>query len=161
MMVGALGVEQLIKEGRETGDAGLKPYDHQYLNQDKRLFYASLSVFCHVIFVAGQTSQNSWMAVNVQDPRVNIFHFAHRVFRHSRHRVHLGHSIWWASRWNPIALPSWMAPKTRWRLWTREAVSKMELLLNGCKCSSPSCEHVAADLSVLGSWTQHDHLLVV
>ena len=43
-MDGALGVEQLIKEERETGDTGLKPYDHEYLNQDKTLFYSSLSV---------------------------------------------------------------------------------------------------------------------
>jgi len=68
----ASGIEQLIKkEERETGDTGLKPY-LQYLNQDKGLLYVSMSVICHVIFVAGQISQNSWMAANVQNPRVSM-----------------------------------------------------------------------------------------
>ncbi|ONK66394.1 uncharacterized protein A4U43_C06F7390 [Asparagus officinalis] len=66
----ASGVDQLIKkEEKETGDVGLKPY-LQYLNQNKGLLYASLSALCQVIFVAGQISQNSWMAANVQNPDV-------------------------------------------------------------------------------------------
>lgn len=72
IMAEASGVDQLIKkEEKETGNNGLKPY-LQYLNQDKGLFYATLSVLCHVIFVAGQISQNSWMAANVQNPRVSM-----------------------------------------------------------------------------------------
>ena len=50
-------------------------------------------------------------------------------FAHRRHRVHLSRSIWWDSGWDPVAPPGWMAPKVRWRLWAREAVSKMELRL--------------------------------
>lgn len=64
-------VDQLIKkEERETGDTGFKPY-LQYLNQNKGFFYASLAAFSHLIFVAGQISQNSWMASNVQNPLVS------------------------------------------------------------------------------------------
>ncbi|KAE8781261.1 ABC transporter C family member 10 [Hordeum vulgare] len=62
---------QLIKEEeRETGDTGLKPY-MIYLRQNKGFMYASLCVISHMIFIAGQIAQNSWMAANVQDPRVS------------------------------------------------------------------------------------------
>ncbi|KAF7106813.1 hypothetical protein CFC21_107522 [Triticum aestivum] len=64
-------VDQLIKtEERESGDAGLKPYI-LYLRQRKGFLYASLSVMSHIIFIAGQISQNSWMAANVQNPDVS------------------------------------------------------------------------------------------
>ncbi|VAI82720.1 unnamed protein product [Triticum turgidum subsp. durum] len=64
-------VDQLIKtEERESGDAGLKPYI-LYLRQKKGFLYASLSVMSHIIFIAGQISQNSWMAANVQNPDVS------------------------------------------------------------------------------------------
>ncbi|VAI82602.1 unnamed protein product [Triticum turgidum subsp. durum] len=64
-------VDQLIKrEERESGDTGLKPY-MLYLRQNKGFLYASLSVICHIIFLAGQISQNSWMAANVQNARVS------------------------------------------------------------------------------------------
>jgi ABC-type bacteriocin/lantibiotic exporter with double-glycine peptidase domain len=64
-------VDQLIKrEERESGDTGLKPY-MLYLRQNKGFLYASLSVISHIIFIAGQVSQNSWMAANVQNPRVS------------------------------------------------------------------------------------------
>nr|CAD1822253.1 unnamed protein product [Ananas comosus var. bracteatus] len=66
-----LGVDQLIKkEERETGDTGLKPY-MQYLSQNKGYLYASLAALCHLIFVSGQISQNSWMAANIQNPNVS------------------------------------------------------------------------------------------
>ncbi|KAL6839562.1 hypothetical protein ACP4OV_030501 [Aristida adscensionis] len=59
---------QLIKtEEREMGDTGLKPYI-LYLSQNKGFLFASLSVISHMIFIAGQISQNSWMAANVQNP---------------------------------------------------------------------------------------------
>ncbi|KAF7007062.1 hypothetical protein CFC21_022037 [Triticum aestivum] len=62
---------QLIKEEeRETGDTGLKPY-MIYLRQNRGFMYASLCVISHMIFIAGQIAQNSWMAANVQDPRVS------------------------------------------------------------------------------------------
>ncbi|PIA49180.1 hypothetical protein AQUCO_01300204v1 [Aquilegia coerulea] len=62
--------DQLIKiEERETGDSGLKPY-LQYLNQNKGYLYFSLSICVHLIFVIGQILQNSWMAANVENPRV-------------------------------------------------------------------------------------------
>lgn len=65
------GVDQLIKkEERETGDTGLKPY-MQYLSQNKGYLYASLAALCHLIFVSGQISQNSWMAANIQNPNVS------------------------------------------------------------------------------------------
>ena len=64
-------VDQLIKtEERESGDAGLKPYI-LYLRQKKGFLYAPLSVMSHIIFIAGQISQNSWMAANVQNPDVS------------------------------------------------------------------------------------------
>jgi len=63
--------DQLIKtEEREMGDTGLKPYI-LYLRQNKGFFNASLGVLCHIIFLSGQISQNSWMAANVQNPDVN------------------------------------------------------------------------------------------
>ncbi|KAG1335149.1 putative ABC transporter C family member 10 [Cocos nucifera] len=65
------GADQLIKkEEREIGDTSLKPYK-QYLNQNKGYLYASLAAFSHLIFVAGQISQNSWMAANVDNPQVS------------------------------------------------------------------------------------------
>ncbi|XP_010228010.1 ABC transporter C family member 10 isoform X2 [Brachypodium distachyon] len=64
-------VDQLIKkEERESGDSGLKPY-MLYLRQNKGFLYASLSIISHIVFLAGQISQNSWMAANVQNPRVS------------------------------------------------------------------------------------------
>ncbi|GMN44477.1 hypothetical protein TIFTF001_013668 [Ficus carica] len=63
--------DQLIKqEEREMGDTGLKPYK-QYLNQNKGYFYFSMGALSHLIFVACQITQNSWMAANVDDPNVN------------------------------------------------------------------------------------------
>ncbi|KAF8698182.1 hypothetical protein HU200_035700 [Digitaria exilis] len=59
-------VDQLIKtEEREIGDTGLKPYT-LYLSQNKGYLYASIGVISHMVFLAGQISQNSWMAANVQ-----------------------------------------------------------------------------------------------
>ncbi|KAJ4953108.1 hypothetical protein NE237_029940 [Protea cynaroides] len=63
--------DQLIKEEeREIGDTGFKPYI-QYLNQNKGFLYFTIAGLCHIIFVAGQISQNSWMAANVQNPHVS------------------------------------------------------------------------------------------
>lgn len=66
------GVDQLIKkEEKETGDMGLKPY-LLYLNQNKGLLYFSVGILFHIVFIAGQISQNSWMAANVQNPEVSM-----------------------------------------------------------------------------------------
>ncbi|KAG2609544.1 hypothetical protein PVAP13_4KG049200 [Panicum virgatum] len=63
--------DQLIKtEEREIGDTGLKPYI-LYLCQSKGYLYASICVISHMIFIAGQISQNSWMAANVQSTDVS------------------------------------------------------------------------------------------
>uniref|UniRef100_A0A8R7VE48 ABC transmembrane type-1 domain-containing protein n=1 Tax=Triticum urartu TaxID=4572 RepID=A0A8R7VE48_TRIUA len=63
-------VDQLIKkEERGTGDAGVKPY-MLYLRQNKGFLYLSFCIISHMIFIAGQISQNSWMAANVQNPHV-------------------------------------------------------------------------------------------
>nr|QTX16889.1 ABCC10 [Echinochloa colona] len=63
--------DQLIKqEEREMGDTGLKPY-MLYLCQKKGFLYAFLCVTSHMIFLAAQISQNSWMAANVQNPSVS------------------------------------------------------------------------------------------
>lgn len=63
--------DQLIKkEETGTGNTGLKPY-LQYLNQNKGFLYSSLAALSHLIFIAGQISQNSWMAANVQNPEVS------------------------------------------------------------------------------------------
>lgn len=63
--------DQLIKqEEREIGDTGFKPY-LQYLNQNKGFLYFSMASLCHIIFVIGQISQNSWMAANVENPNVS------------------------------------------------------------------------------------------
>ncbi|EMS47337.1 ABC transporter C family member 8 [Triticum urartu] len=62
--------DQLIKtEGREIGDTGLKPY-LMYLGQNKGYIYASLVAITNIIFACGQIFQNSWLAVNVQNPCV-------------------------------------------------------------------------------------------
>ncbi|OEL24435.1 ABC transporter C family member 10 [Dichanthelium oligosanthes] len=64
-------VDQLIKrEEREMGDTGLKPY-MLYLCQKKGFLYGFLCVTSHMIFLAAQISQNSWMAANVQNPSVS------------------------------------------------------------------------------------------
>ncbi|KAG9448365.1 hypothetical protein H6P81_014493 [Aristolochia fimbriata] len=63
--------EQLIKqEEKESGDTGLRPYV-QYLCQNKGYLYFSCAALSHVMFVAGQIIQNSWMAANVQNPAVS------------------------------------------------------------------------------------------
>ncbi|KAF8733147.1 hypothetical protein HU200_015520 [Digitaria exilis] len=64
-------VDQLIKtEEREIGDTGLKPYI-LYLSQNKGYLYASIGTISHMVFLAGQISQNSWMAANVQSTDVS------------------------------------------------------------------------------------------
>ncbi|KAF3432888.1 hypothetical protein FNV43_RR23990 [Rhamnella rubrinervis] len=63
--------DQLIKhEEREEGDLGLKPYK-QYLSQSKGYLYISIAMLTHIIFVISQIAQNSWMAANVDNPRVS------------------------------------------------------------------------------------------
>ena len=63
--------DQLIKqEERETGDMGFRPY-MQYLNQNKGYLFFSSAALSHIVFVAGQISQNSWMAANVDNPNVS------------------------------------------------------------------------------------------
>ncbi|KAK9994673.1 hypothetical protein SO802_024376 [Lithocarpus litseifolius] len=63
--------DQLIKlEEKEIGDTGFRPY-LQYLNQNKGFLYFSMASLCHIIFVIGQISQNSWMAANVENPTVS------------------------------------------------------------------------------------------
>jgi len=63
--------DQLIKtEEREMGDTGFKPYI-LYLRQNKGFLYASLGIFCYIVFVCGKISQNSWMAANVENPDVS------------------------------------------------------------------------------------------
>ncbi|KAK7391291.1 hypothetical protein VNO78_19705 [Psophocarpus tetragonolobus] len=63
--------DQLIKqEEREKGDQGFKPYI-QYLNQNKGYIYFSVAALSHLTFIVGQILQNSWMAANVDNPRVS------------------------------------------------------------------------------------------
>ncbi|KAL6320605.1 hypothetical protein AAG906_008605 [Vitis piasezkii] len=63
--------DQLIKqEEREIGDMGFKPY-MQYLSQNKGYLFFSLAALSHILFVAGQISQNTWMAANVDNPNVS------------------------------------------------------------------------------------------
>lgn len=62
---------QLIKqEERETGDTGFKPY-RQYLSQNKGYIFFTTASLCHLMFVVGQITQNSWMAANVDNPQVS------------------------------------------------------------------------------------------
>ncbi|KAK2420580.1 ABC transporter C family member [Trifolium repens] len=62
---------QLIKqEEREKGDAGLKPY-LEYMNQMKGYIFFFVASLAHLIFVVCQILQNSWMAANVDNPRVS------------------------------------------------------------------------------------------
>ena len=64
------GGDQLIKqEEREVGDAGFRPYV-QYLSQNKGYLLLSVATLCHLTFVIGQILQNTWMAANVDNPRV-------------------------------------------------------------------------------------------
>ncbi|KAI3458059.1 hypothetical protein Pfo_014722 [Paulownia fortunei] len=65
------GGDQLIKkEEREVGDTGFKPYI-LYLKQNKGFVFFSVAALCHLTFVIGQITQNSWLAANVDDPHVN------------------------------------------------------------------------------------------
>ena len=52
------------------GDTGFKPY-LLYLGQNKGFLYFSMGALMHISFIIGQLLQNTWMAVNVQDPRVS------------------------------------------------------------------------------------------
>lgn len=64
-------IDQLIKQDeRERGDTGMKPY-LQYLNHKRGNIYFFLGSLCHLMFVICQILQNSWMAVNVDNPRVS------------------------------------------------------------------------------------------
>ena len=64
-------VDGLIKqEEREIGDTGFKPYK-QYLNQNKGFLYFFIACLSQLIFVVSQILQNSWMAANVDNPRVS------------------------------------------------------------------------------------------
>ncbi|MQL75153.1 hypothetical protein Taro_007524 [Colocasia esculenta] len=67
---GSVGDQLIKKEEKESGDTGLKPY-LMYLKQNKGFLYFTLAVLTHSSFIAGQISQNSWMAANVQNPRVS------------------------------------------------------------------------------------------
>jgi ATP-binding cassette subfamily C (CFTR/MRP) protein 2 len=63
--------DQLIKqEEREIGDQGFKPYI-QYLSQNKGYIYFSVAVLSQIIFVICNILQNSWMAANVDNPKVS------------------------------------------------------------------------------------------
>ncbi|KAK2404491.1 ABC transporter C family member [Trifolium repens] len=63
--------DQLIKqEEREIGDQGFKPYI-QYLSQNKGYIYFSVAILSQIIFVIGNILQNSWMAANVDNPKVS------------------------------------------------------------------------------------------
>ncbi|KVI10190.1 AAA+ ATPase domain-containing protein [Cynara cardunculus var. scolymus] len=67
---GASGDDQLIKkEEMEEGDTGLRPYI-QYLSQNKGYLFFSIAALSHVIFVACNVCQNSWMAANVDNPEI-------------------------------------------------------------------------------------------
>ncbi|KAM3682076.1 hypothetical protein ACJW31_12G045200 [Castanea mollissima] len=64
-------VDGLIKqEEREIGDMGFKPYK-QYLNQNKGFLYFFIACLSQLVFVVSQILQNSWMAANVDNPRVS------------------------------------------------------------------------------------------
>ena len=64
-------VDGLIKqEEREIGDTGFKPYK-LYLNQNKGFLYFFIACLSQLIFVVSQILQNSWMAANVDNPRVS------------------------------------------------------------------------------------------
>ncbi|XP_026440511.1 ABC transporter C family member 10-like [Papaver somniferum] len=62
---------QFIKqEERESGISYLKPY-LLYLNQGKGFFFFSLATVAQLLFLVSQILQNSWMAANVQNPRIS------------------------------------------------------------------------------------------
>ncbi|KAK9663650.1 hypothetical protein RND81_O265100 [Saponaria officinalis] len=62
---------QLIKqEEREKGDTGLKPY-LLYLSQSKGYLYFAVVALSQWTFLAGQISQNTWMASGVDNPNVS------------------------------------------------------------------------------------------
>uniref|UniRef100_A0A453QS08 ABC transmembrane type-1 domain-containing protein n=1 Tax=Aegilops tauschii subsp. strangulata TaxID=200361 RepID=A0A453QS08_AEGTS len=67
---GSRYTESVKPSPEETGDAVFKSY-MLYLSQKKGFLYFSLCMISHIIFVAGQISQNSWMAANVQNPHVS------------------------------------------------------------------------------------------
>jgi len=67
----ALNNDQLIKEEeRERGDTGLKPY-LEYLNHRRGIVNFLIGSLCHLMYVICQILQNSWMAINVDNPQVS------------------------------------------------------------------------------------------
>lgn len=64
------GNQLIKKEERESGDIGLKPY-MQYLNQNRGFVYFGIGILSHAAFIALQISQNLWMAVNVDNPKIS------------------------------------------------------------------------------------------
>lgn len=67
---GLQGDQLIKKEEREANDTGFKPY-LLYLMQNKGFYYYLLGALSQMIFLAGQISQNAWMAANVQNPQVS------------------------------------------------------------------------------------------
>ncbi|KAL4565467.1 hypothetical protein LXL04_029563 [Taraxacum kok-saghyz] len=65
-----LGEQLIKKEEREAGDTGLKPYK-QYLTQSNGVFYFSMSVLSHFLYIIGYFVQNLWLAKEVQGGSVD------------------------------------------------------------------------------------------
>lgn len=67
---GPAGDQLIKKEERESGDTGLKPY-LLYLGQNRGFVNFALAGLMHCSFLVGQILQNTWMAVNVQNPQIS------------------------------------------------------------------------------------------
>uniref|UniRef100_A0ACD5V5X7 Uncharacterized protein n=1 Tax=Avena sativa TaxID=4498 RepID=A0ACD5V5X7_AVESA len=73
MMKQSDGDQLMKREDTEIGYTGLRPY-LQYLLQNKGYVYASLVAVTNLLFISGQVVQNSWLAINVQNPHVSTLH---------------------------------------------------------------------------------------
>ncbi|CAN1254225.1 ABC transporter C family member 6 [Linum perenne] len=64
------GDQLIMKEERETGDTGFKPY-REYLSKRSGFLFCFLTAIFHILFLAGQLVQNYLLAADIDNPEVS------------------------------------------------------------------------------------------
>ncbi|CAN1178199.1 ABC transporter C family member 10 [Linum perenne] len=64
------GDQLIMKEERETGDTGFKPY-REYLSKRSGFLFCFLTAIFHFLFLAGQLVQNYLLAADIDNPEVS------------------------------------------------------------------------------------------
>ncbi|CAN1254228.1 ABC transporter C family member 6 [Linum perenne] len=64
------GDQLIMKEERETGDTGFKPY-REYLNKKNGFLFCFLTALFHFLFLAGQLVQSYLLAADIGNPEVS------------------------------------------------------------------------------------------